>query len=231
MKTALAICHARFLDLASFEEVLAAQGYHVTYLDAGHDKLTLNGLNPDVVVTLGGPVSAYDRADYPWIDDEMRLLDQCMRASRPILAICLGAQILAQTLGARVFKGNVEIGWAPIELTEAGKQSVLQDTGIRATPVLHWHGDTFDLPAGARRLASTAACENQAFSIGSAVAVQFHPEVSARNFERWLICNTGQIAAMTDHSVTSLRRQAGVHADLAALVGQRWFANWLSAHI
>jgi GMP synthase (glutamine-hydrolysing) len=147
MKTALAICHARFLDLASFEEVLAAQGYHVTYLDAGHDKLTLNGLNPAVVVTLGGPVSAYDRADYPWIDDEMRLLDQCMRASRPILAICLGAQILAQTLGARVFKGNVEIGWAPIELTEAGKQSVLQDTGIRATPVLHWHGDTFDLPA------------------------------------------------------------------------------------
>ena len=205
MKTALAICHARFLDLASFEEVLVAQDYRITYLDAGHDHLTLNGLNPDVVITLGGPVSAYDRADFPWIDDEMRLLDQCMRASRPILAICLGAQILAQTLGARVFKGNVEIGWAPIELTDSGKQSVLRDIGIDATPVLHWHADTFDVPAGARRLASTVACENQAFSIGSALAVQFHPEVGARNFERWLICNAGQIASMTDHSVTSLR--------------------------
>jgi GMP synthase (glutamine-hydrolysing) len=129
--------------------------------------------------------------------------------------------------GARI-QGKSEIGWAPIELTEAGKQSVLRNTGIDGIPVLHWHGDTFDLPAGAQRLASTAACENQAFSIGSAVAVQFHPEVGARNFERWLICNTGQIAAMTDHSVASLREQAKVYADVATREGQRWFAEWLS---
>jgi GMP synthase (glutamine-hydrolysing) len=76
MKTALAICHARFLDLASFEEILAIHGYRVIYLDAGYDDLVLNGINPDVVITLGGPVSAYDLADYPWIEDEMRLLDK-----------------------------------------------------------------------------------------------------------------------------------------------------------
>ena len=227
MKLALAICHARFLDLAAFEEVLAAHGYRIAYFDAGYDELALNGLNPDVVITLGGPVSAFDLADYPWIEDEMRLLDACMRAGRPILAICLGAQILAQALGARVFKGTTEIGWAPITLTDAGRRSVLRTTGIDATPVLHWHGDAFELPAGTQRLASTAACANQAYSIGSALAVQFHPEVSARHFERWLICNAGQIAGMADHSVASLREQARNHADAAARQGQRWFTEWL----
>jgi GMP synthase (glutamine-hydrolysing) len=229
MKMALVICHARFLDLASFEEVLAAQGYRVTYLDAGYDELALNGLNPDVVITLGGPVSAFDSADYPWIEDEMRLLDTCMRAGLPILAICLGAQILAQALGARVFRGITEIGWAPITLTEAGRRSVLGTAGIDAAPVLHWHGDTFELPAGAQRLASTTACENQAYSIGLALAIQFHPEVGARHFERWLICNAGQIAGMADHSVASLRQQARHHADAATHQGQKWFTEWLTA--
>src|SRR6266513_63242 len=91
MKMALAICHARFLDLASFEDVLAAHGFRVIFLDAGYDDLALNGLNPDVVITLGGPVSAFDLADYPWIEDEMRLLSECMRAGRPILCNLSGS--------------------------------------------------------------------------------------------------------------------------------------------
>jgi len=85
--------------------------------------------------------------------------------------------------------------------------------------VLHWHGDTFDLPAGAERLASTPECVNQAFSLGAALAVQFHPEVSARHFERWLICNTAQIALMKGHTVRSLRDQARRYADAAAISG------------
>lgn len=226
IKTAAAICHARFLDLASFGEILSEKGYEVRYYDAGQDRLSLDG-EPDVLITLGGPVGAYERSDYPWIDDEMEMLGKHLGAGRPLLAICLGAQILAQTLGAPVFKSSPEIGWAPIELTDAGRQSVLRRTGEEGVPVLHWHGDSFDLPVGAQRLASTPQCENQAFSIGSALAVQFHPEVRARDFERWLICNTGQIAAMHDHSVTSLRQQARLHADTAAIVGQDWFAQWL----
>jgi GMP synthase (glutamine-hydrolysing) len=226
LKTAAVICHARFLDLASFEEVLGQKGYAARYYDAGRDDLSLDD-NPDILITLGGPVGAYERADYPWIDDEMELLRRHLDTGRPLLAICLGAQILAQMLGARVFKGTTEIGWAPIELTGAGYRSVLGRTGEQGIPVLHWHGDTFDLPTGAQRLASTAQCENQAFSIGPALAVQFHPEVRARDFERWLICNTGQIAAMSEHSVASLRKQARLHADSAAIIGQEWFTQWL----
>ena len=136
-------------------------------------------------------------------------------------------QILAQALGARVYRGATEIGWAPITLTGAGERSVLRDVGRHEVPVLHWHGDTFDLPKGAERLASTPGTENQAFALGATLAVQFHPEVQARHFERWLICNTGQIALMAGHTVRSLRDQAARYADPAALHGQKWFAEWL----
>jgi len=229
-KTAAIICHARYLDLAAFGDILDQKGYRVRYYDAGQDDLALDA-DPDVLITLGGPVGAYQRSDYPWIDDEMSLLSRQLHLNRPLLAICLGAQILAQSLGARVTGGTLEIGWAPIELTEAGQRSVLKRTGEQRIPVLHWHGDAFDLPTGAQRLASTAQCENQAFSIGSALACQFHPEVRARDFERWLICNTGQIAAMREHSVASLREQARSHADTAASEGQAGSHSGLTAPI
>lgn len=227
MKTAIVICHARFLDLAAFGETLVEKGYAIQYLDVGQDDLASGNLDADLLITLGGPIGAYQVTDYPWIEDEMQWLRTHLSDNRPLLAICLGAQILAQALGARVFSGQAEIGWAPIRLTDAGRQSVLKSTGEESVPVLHWHRDTFDLPAGAQRLASTVLCENQAFTIGSALAVQFHPEVRARNFERWLICNTGQIAEMADQSVSSLRQQAESYADRSARYGQQWFAEWL----
>ena len=105
---------------------------------------------------------------------------------------------------------------------------MLRGIGRQAIPVLHWYGDTFDLPAGVDRLASTPDCANQAFSLGATLAVQFHPEVGARHFERWLICNAGQIARMTGHTVRSLRDQAAHYADAAAVSGQQWFAEWLT---
>ncbi len=176
---------------------------------------------------LGGPIAAYALEDYPFIADEMALLQARVAADRPTLAICLGAQILAQALGARVYPATTEFGWAPILLTGSGERSVLGDVGSERVPVLHWHGDAFDLPDGAERLAYTPECANQAFSIGATLAVQFHPEVSARHFERWLICNAGQIALMEKHTVQSLRDEAARHADAAARSGQEWLAEWL----
>jgi len=226
MKTAAVICHARFLGLASFADPLRQRGYAVRYYDAGLDDLSYDE-DPDVLIALGGPVSAFQDAEYPWIKDEMQLLRKQLGAGRPVLGVCLGAQILAQSLGARVYRGETEIGWAPIKLTDAGKQSALGCMAEPEMPVLHWHQCTFDLPAGAKLLGSSERCENQAYSIGSALAVQFHPEVDARHFEGWLICNSGQIAMMTDHSVSSLRAQARLHANSAAALGQKWFGRWL----
>lgn len=227
MKTAAIVCHARFLDLAAFDEPLQAAGYLIRYFDAGCDALTFDPVATDLVVVLGGPMGAYEVEDYAFLSDEMALLRTRVGAGRPTLAICLGAQILAQALGARVYPGTSEIGWAPITLTAAGEQSVLRDVGRAEVPILHWHGDTFDLPPGADRLASTPDCENQAFSLGATLAVQFHPEVSARHFERWLICNTAQIARMEGHTVRSLRDQAARYADAAVARNRLWFAEWL----
>ena len=227
MKTAAVICHARFLDLAAFDKPLQSCGYEVRYYDAGYDAFTFDPVETDLVVVLGGPIGAYELEDSPFIADENAVLRARVAVDRPTLAICLGAQILAQALGARVYAGTEEIGWSPVTLTEAGERSVLRDIGREATPVLHWHGDTFDLPDGAERLAATPACANQAFSLGATLAVQFHPEVAARHFERWLICNAAQIALMKSHTVRSLREQATRYADAAAISGQKWFAAWL----
>lgn len=227
MKNAAVICHARFLDLAAFAETLQGCGYAIRYYDAGYAAFTFDPVDTDIVVVLGGPIGAYELEDYPFIADEMAILRARVAADRPTLAICLGAQILAQALGARVYADTTEIGWAPVKLTEAGERSVLHDIGREAIPLLHWHGDTFDLPDRATRLASTPGCANQAFALGATLAVQFHPEVGARHFERWLICNAGQIALMKNHTVCSLREQATRYADAAAISGQKWFAAWL----
>jgi GMP synthase (glutamine-hydrolysing) len=227
MKVAAAICHARFLDLVAFEEPLRTAGYQGHYVDAGGGDSAFDPRAADLVVVLGGPISAYAVEDYPFIADEMALLRARVAANRPTLAICLGAQILAQALGARVYPGAAEIGWAPIRLTAPGQQSVLRAVGRDGVPVLHWHGDTFDLPKGAQSLAYTPDCATEAFSLGATLAVQFHPEVGARHFERWLICNASDIARMKKHTVRSLREEAARYADTAALRSQQWLAEWL----
>jgi len=196
LKTAVAIRHLAFEDLGVFESVLARAGYKVHYYDIGIDELwTLEPVKTDLVVVLGGPIGAYEDAKYPFLAEEIDILEQRLAAGQPTIGICLGAQLMARALGARVYPGpEKEIGFAPIHLTEEGRASCL--AAFEDRPVLHWHGDTFDLPDGAVRLASTAACENQAFAYGrNAIAFQFHPEAGAGGFERWLIGHTLELHA------------------------------------
>src|SRR6185295_1041263 len=148
----------------------------------------------DLVVVLRCPIGVYEEDKYAFLADERRALAQRLRERLPTLGICLGAQLMAAALGARVYPGQQkEIGWSPVELTPAGSASCLAKLG--AQPVLHWHGDTFDLPEGAERLASTALYANQAFALGTNIlALQFHPEVDARRFEQWLIGHCVELA-------------------------------------
>ncbi|MGH8783671.1 MAG: glutamine amidotransferase-related protein, partial [Cupriavidus necator] len=141
--------------------------------------------------------------------------------------VCLGAQLIARAAGSRVYPGTREIGWAPIMPTPAGEDSALAELASAHWEVLHWHGDTFDLPPGAQLLASTAAVQNQAYAIGNQVlALQFHPEVMPRDIEAWLIGHTVELAKAGVDPRTVRARTAEVGATVAA-AGERMFARWL----
>jgi len=229
VKTAAAIRHVHFEDLGAFESVLTAGGFRIQYFDAGMSDLHAAQLaDCDLLVVLGGPIGAYEDDKYPFLTDEIAVLQKRFNFARPALGICLGAQLFARALGARVYPGAAkEVGWSPLTFTPEGRQSPLRY--LEGVPVLHWHGDTFDLPGGATLLASTNVCQNQAFSYGKSVlAFQFHPEASAKNFERWLIGHAVEIAGVKELSVAKLRSDTARLAPESAPLGQQCLREWLA---
>jgi GMP synthase (glutamine-hydrolysing) len=154
-RTAVAIRHIAFEDLGAFEAVFLENGLDVRYLDVGLDDLSrLDPGQDEVAVILGGPIGACDDRTYPFLRHEIAYIERRIAQGRSTIGICLGAQLMARSLGARVYPASEkEIGFFPVELTPEGSCSCL--ASIRDAAVLHWHGDTFDLPTGAVRLAST----------------------------------------------------------------------------
>lgn len=194
MKTALAIRHLPFEDLGAFGPALAQRGFAVRYLEAGEP--LRDDRHENLVVVLGGPIGANDEEGYPFLRAELDLIERRLKRGAPTMGICLGAQMIAKVIGATVAPARAkEIGIAPIRLTPDGEASCLAP--FKTAPLtLHWHGDTFDLPRGSERLASTDICENQAFAFGpNVIGFQFHPEATPQGFERWLIGHAHELAA------------------------------------
>jgi GMP synthase (glutamine-hydrolysing) len=223
-KTLLAIRHVAFEDLGGFEAPLKEAGYAVRYADMGVDDVG-DLTPPDLLVVLGGPISVYEFELYPWLWKEVRWIAARLSTGAPTLGICLGAQLMARALGAKVYPGRAkEIGWKPLTLTAAGEQLLAP----LIMPVLHWHGDTFDLPRGATNLASTDICDHQAFAAGRhALAFQFHPEAQEAGFERWLIGHAGEIAATPGVSVPQLRADTAQFAAASINAGVQVLRDWL----
>ncbi len=223
-KTLLAVRHVAFEDLGGFEAPLSDAGYAVRYADMGVHAIA-DFDDPDLLVVLGGPIGVYEDDLYPWLKDEIATIAARLKAQKPTLGICLGAQLMARTLGARVYPGPAkEIGWKSVSLAGDGLLAPLADH-----PVLHWHGDTFDLPDGATHLASTDICRNQAYSLGRhGLAFQFHPEAQSAGFERWLIGHACEIAATPGVTVTGLRADTARLAPAAIAKGQQVLRNWLA---
>lgn len=231
MKTAVVITHVPFEDLGSFAEPLAHHEYRIRYRQAGIDNLaTRDADQADLLIVLGGPISATDETNYPFLRDELQLLNKRLQKARPTLGICLGAQLIARALGASVYPlPRKELGWGPIELTTDGRNSCLQYLAPGLTPVLHWHGDAFDLPEGAVCLASTELCRNQAFTVGGRVlGLQFHPEVTSRDLERWFIGHALEISTTEGVGVAKLRDDTARWADILESQGPRCLEHWLS---
>lgn len=228
-KSAVVIRHIHFEDLGTLGPVLQERGYLVRYVDPAVDDLaSLDAVEPDLLVVLGGPIGAFDDALYPFLGAELALVERRLAAARPLLGICLGAQLIARALGAGVAPmGAKEIGFGALELTDAGKASAL--AGLAGVPVLHWHGDRFEIPPGALRLAATPACANQAFALGATVlGLQFHLEADSARIERWLVGHASELA-QAGIDPRSLREQARLAGTSLAAASAAVFHAWLDS--
>lgn len=224
----LAIRHVGFEHLDLLEDLLVERGHDVRYLDAGVRPLdNVDPMADQLVVILGGPIAVYETEAYPFLKGEIAFVRRRLAARKPTLGICLGAQIMAAALGARVYPGPVkEIGWKPLTFTNTGKFSPLGHVG--SADVLHWHGDTFDLPPGATLLASTDLVENQAFALESyGLALQFHLETTPLNLERWFIGHTMEISTTEGIDVPALRAATAEAAPLLEPLALNAFGTWL----
>lgn len=229
MKNVLVVRHVCFEDLGTLSDVLTGHGLRARTIEAGVDELGIEDpLAPALLVVLGGPIGANEQDRYPWLAAEVDLLHARLQAGRPTLGICLGAQLMARALGARVYPGPAkEIGWSPLALTEDGRRSALAPLDGAMTSMLHWHGDTFDLPADATLLASTPLCPHQAFGWGaSALGLQCHPEADAARLERWLIGHAFELA-QAGVSLDDLRADTRRHGPELARQARESFNRWL----
>lgn len=181
--------HVPFEDAANIGHWAIEHGYELTQtrLYAGEPLPQIEQI--DTLAVMGGPMNVYQRRDYPWLVQEKRFIEQAIDAGIPTIGVCLGAQLIADVLGAKVTQNPaIEIGWFEVELTdEADTSDITQDLPLRFT-AFHWHGDSFEIPSGAVRLARNRACSNQAFLYENRVlALQFHLEYSVQSIEKMLV--------------------------------------------
>ncbi len=174
----------------TIEDFLVHNNMHYTIIDIARHAID-SAAGYDTLVMLGGPMSVNDEAEYPYLTHEMKLAEQFMKEGKKVLGVCLGAQLMAKALGAKVYPGpEKEIGWYDIELRDVGlndpRMAHLATDGKRCK-VFQWHGETFDIPQGAEQLAMSGLYPNQAFRYGNnAYAFQFHIEVTRQMIFDWL---------------------------------------------
>lgn len=172
--------HVPFEGLGSIEPWLARAGYKITSTKFFEDSDLPDLKKLDFLIILGGPMSVNDEEQFPWLAKEKQFIWDAIAKGKPVLGICLGAQLIARALGAEVYLNRVkEIGWFPIYGITSNTKSVFEFP--ESTNVFHWHGETFDLPSGAVLLATSEACEHQAFQVGkSVIGLQFHLETTPK---------------------------------------------------
>jgi len=178
--------HVAYEGPGLIEDMLEGRGLPHKVMDVFQEGVPLSAAGLTGVVSMGGPMSVNDGTVE--IEKEKEILLESMDRGIPILGVCLGAQIIASAMGAKVYAGErPEVGWGEVTLTDSGIEDPLLAGVERVLPVLHWHGETFDLPEGAVRLASSEMFENQAFRVGaSTYGMQFHLEVDEEMVREWV---------------------------------------------
>ncbi len=230
---ALVLSHVTFEDLGTLEAPLRVRGFEIENVNSSEASFPLpQAESCDLLIVLGGPIGVYDHQDYPFLTDEIALIAQRLAARKPILGICLGAQLIAAALGARVYPGQngAEIGWSPLQpAPNTPPPNWFAPLLAPALSVFHWHGDTFDLPPAALHLAQTDRYAHQAFAIENfALALQFHPEVTAEGLESWYVGHASELRH-AGIAPASLRFAARQHAPALEQAAARFWNLWLDS--
>lgn len=199
--------HVPFEGLGSIQAWLAQKQAVVQYTRFYESPNLSDSQDLDLLIVMGGPMSVNDEAVLPWLAAEKRFIAAAIQAGKPVLGVCLGAQLIARATGARVFPGpEREIGWFDITRVDPGADSFVFPALVK---VFHWHGETFDLPQGALRLACSAGCENQAFQLGERViGLQFHLETTPQSADAMILNGRDELTAGKYVQPEALLRQA-----------------------
>jgi GMP synthase-like glutamine amidotransferase len=170
--------HVPFEGLGSIGPWLAGAGYDITWSRFFESPELPDPGGINLLIVLGGPMGVNDEGEHPWLVPEKHFIRDAVRSGTPVLGICLGAQLIAGAMGAKVYRNpRKEIGWFPVQGIPSNDTAVFRFPA--SVEVFHWHGDTFDLPAGTVHLAKSNGCENQAFQLGgSVIGLQFHLETT-----------------------------------------------------
>ena len=217
-----------------FEDVLRERGAEILRVELDEGGRLPARDEFDAIVAMGGPMSVNDEAEHPWLVEEKALIREAVRDGVPYWGSCLGVQLLAASLGARVYAGpRPEVGVLPVMLTDEGAADPVLQGLPREFPTLQWHGDTFDVPDGAVRLATSPAYPNQAFRLGNAYGVQFHLEVSREMAREW-----AAVPAYTEYlertlgpgSADSLFAEFDANEMRMRATGRRIFEQFVDAH-
>ena len=235
-KRAVVLLNERAAHLGNFEPVLREHGYAVEVIDAAAPEAEFSAAlaasaehgrhTADLVIVLGSSAGVYEASEHPFIASELAYVRERLAAQRPVLGVCFGSQLVAAALGAEVRPGHlVDVGYRTVVPTDAGRSSPVRH--VAGVPVAEWHGDTFDLPAGTVRLASSEAYENEAFGIGDwLLAVQFHPELTDEMHEEWLASDE-EYVTRNGHDPAALRAERDRFGAPMQSASQRMLADFL----
>ena len=212
------------------EGVLHAKGATFEFIETHRGALVPGDMaDKSGLVVMGGPMGVYEYSKYPFLRDEMRLIESALKLEKPVLGVCLGSQLLAAVLGAEVKKGErKELGWHPVTLSEAASQDTIF-AGVKAEfRPFHWHGDIFSLPKDAVRLASSRQTPQQAFRYGkNAYGILFHLEVTQGQISQMLLDFADELRE-AGGSPTEITEQTPRHLPALQEIASGVFGRWAS---
>lgn len=187
--------HVPFEGLGIIEDWIHVKGYELTATRFFNGEKMPSPESFDWLIIIGGTMNVYDKAAYPWLVDEKRLIEEAISTDKIVLGICLGAQLIADVLGSRIYANRYkEIGWHNISMSERSSSFDMFREFPNKLEVFHWHGDTFDMPVGAVHIAESEACRNQAFIYDNRiVGLQFHLESTRDSVEKLISNSTNEI--------------------------------------